>query len=192
MTDTQWDEITLAKRVSAGDEHASILLLEMAQPRVEKTAMYLCRDLPEREDVIQNTLIEILNSVATFQGNSSFFYWVDRVTLHTAARIIKKKVRRQQLFEQTFIPLAEPKSVEDEMDHRKMQQALALLLEKIGLKERTALVLHYLYGYAADEIADMTQTGVFTVRGRLRNGKKKLRKLVLGNPTLVDWIAVNK
>ena len=50
------------------------------------------------------------------------------------------------------------------------------------------MVLHYLYDYEVSEIADITESNINTVRGRLRRGLRKIREAVLADPVLQEWI----
>ncbi|MBN2717084.1 MAG: sigma-70 family RNA polymerase sigma factor [Deltaproteobacteria bacterium] len=183
-------EVALAMRVAAGDDVAAHQFLQLALPRVRKTALFLCPDRMEQEDVVQNTLVELILAAGTFRGDSRFSWWVDRITVHMASRIIGKKVRRRRIHDDAWFPPAMSTTPDDELDYRRMQHELATVLEKISLRDRTPLILHHLYGYAIDEIALMLDVGVHTVRSRLRTGMKKMKRLVLSNGQLADWIQV--
>ncbi|MBN2530418.1 MAG: sigma-70 family RNA polymerase sigma factor [Deltaproteobacteria bacterium] len=182
----------LAARVAAGDDAAAHLFLQQALPRVRKTVMFLCADHMEQEDVVQNTLVELVKAAGTFRGESRFSWWVDRITVHMASRVISKHIRRRRIREQTWFPSARQGTLEDEMDYRKMQRALSNVLEKIQLRDRTPLVLHHLYGYSVEEVAAMLDVGVHTVRSRLRTGMKKMKQLVLHDEMLSDWMSVKE
>ena len=184
------NEVALAARVAAGDDAAAHRFLQRALPRVRRTALFMCSEPMEQEDVIQNTLVELVKAAGSFRGESRFSWWVDRITVHMASRVIGKQVRRRRIREQTWFPAISQPSPEDEMDHLKMKQELSKIFEQIQLRDRTPLVLHHLYGYTVEEISVMTDAGVNTVRGRLRGGMKKMRRLVLRNKVLADWILV--
>lgn len=183
-------EVELAALVAAGDDAAAHRFLQQALPRVRKTAMFLCPDPAEQEDVVQNTLCELVAAAGTFRGDSRFSWWVDRITVHMASRIIGKKVRRRRIREDTWFPPAPQRTLDDELDYRRMQQALTVVLEKIKLRDRTPLVLHHLYGYSLEEVAKIMDVGLHTVRSRLRAGMKKMKRLVRNDDVLSDWIQV--
>ena len=183
-------EVALASRAAAGDDVAAHRFLQLALPRVRKTAMFLCADELEREDVVQNTLVELVKSAGTFRGESRFSWWVDRVTVHMASRMIGKKVRRRRIHEETWFPPAHQRTLDDELDYRKMQQALSQVFENLKLRDRTPVVLHHLYGYSLEEVSLIMDVGLHTVRSRLRSGMKKMKRLVRHNDVLADWMQV--
>jgi RNA polymerase sigma-70 factor (ECF subfamily) len=81
-------------------------------------------------------------------------------------------------------------SVEQEALQRQLHRRLAAVCQRLKPKQRLAVVLRWMQGYSVQEISEITGARVNTVRGRLRNGKKELRRLILQDPVLKELSSV--
>lgn len=184
----QIDDSTLIDQCVAGDERATRELLTRVIPRVRKTVQYLCGCAADREDIVQTALIEIVKSAKSFRAESSLLYWVDRVTVFTASKQFEKSNRREEIRNRTWVSALEVKSVEEQIDSERMKNRMSEIFGELNSSHRVPLVLHYLHGYKVDEIADISGLKRNTVRGRLRSGMKRVRKKVLEDPLLYEWV----
>lgn len=179
----------LAHRAGEGDDAARRELAWRLLPRVRTTVHYLAAGDRDADDLVQQALVEVLRVVGTWRGDASLEYWTDRVVVRTALRRIK-----QRRWRETIVRLddEEPGSnhagQERAYARRELRQRLATRLEKLTVERRTAVVLHWVRGYTIPEIADLTGAKLNTVRGRLRDAKRQLRKQLLKDPVLKDWI----
>ncbi|MBN2527206.1 MAG: hypothetical protein JXR76_12500 [Deltaproteobacteria bacterium] len=101
ISKNEHSESDILNAALAGDARALREVLQTAARRIHRTAKYLCASESEREDVVQNALIEVARSLSEFQRQSSFSYWIDRVTLYTASKHIDKIVRRRKIESRT-------------------------------------------------------------------------------------------
>ena len=185
-------DLELAQGAASGDEGAQRELTERLLTRVRTTIRYLCGDHPDTLDIVQLCLVEILRSVRTFKGESRLETWSDRIAVRTAMRLLKKgRGRPETLFD--VVP--EPQGVEERISPEgalgksRVRARMAHLLGKLNPERRTVLMLQIVYGYSAPEIAELTESGIHTVRDRIKIGKQQLRKLILTDPTLREWAA---
>ena len=78
--------------------------------------------------------------------------------------------------------------VDDQVAEKELRERLIQALGKLGTAVRVPVALHYLHGYEVGEIADLMDMKFNTVKGRLRKGVAKLRKHVLADPALREWV----
>lgn len=179
----------LARRAGDGDEAARREVAGRLLPRVRTTVRYLVAGDRDSDDLVQQALLEVLRVVGTYQGNASLEYWADRVVVRTALRRIKQRRWRETIVRlDSEEPGVADAGQERSYERRELRRRLAVHLEKIPLQRRTAVVLHWVRGYTIPEIADLTGAKLNTVRGRLRDAKRQLRKQLLKDPVLRDWI----
>ena len=183
-------ELELMQQFASGDDSVGDEILRRIQPRVEKTASFLVMDPFDCEEIVQNTLVRVLNSAGQFRGESSLMYWVDRITVCAASRFFEKRDRRRRIAERFWVPPRDCRAgaADDNVDLRRMKDALLVRLNTLRSEQRAVLMLHYLYGYQISEIAELTQVKLNTARGRLRLALKKIRKLVKDDPVLKHWV----
>ena len=181
-------DFALTRSAAAGDPAAERQLLERVWPRVRKTCQCLGGDCGEGEDFTQLALIEVIRSAGSFRGESSLEYWVDRITVQTAAKEFQRKSRRKKLADAVWQPGPVTRTVDETAAASRMRQRLSTHFQRLSEKYRTAVVLHHLYDYEVSEIAEMTESNINTIRGRLRRGLRKLREAILADPVLREWI----
>lgn len=66
----------------------------------------------------------------------------------------------------------------DAADEAFRYQHLYLALDRLSVKERTAILLHYMQGYAINEIAEITNSSVDAVKAQLSRGRQHLKDLL--------------
>ncbi len=182
-------ELELAQLAAQGDPTAKRDLVDTLIDQVRRTVSYLARPDRDAEDLSQLALIQILHSARSFRGECTLKYWADRITVRTAMKQFRKRQRRERLSASAWEPVLPPeRELDDELGRKQIRARLAELLQKLSTERRTAVVLHHVQGYGIAEISEMTGAPVNTVRDRLRVGRKQLKKRVLADPSLRDWV----
>ena len=181
-------DLAIVEAAATGERAARRRLLYRVMPRVEKTVQFLTKGNADTEDLIQLALLEIVRAAPSFRGDASLDYWTDRVVIQTAAKQFQRQRRREQIFNNYWMPPPSSASVDELVAEKEVRDRLIDTFGKLKEPLRVPVALHYLYGYEVTEIADLMSIKVNTVRGRLRTGMAKLRKLVLSDPALVEWI----
>lgn len=142
-----------------------------------KVAYLYCANEADRQDLIQDILIQLWQSFGRFDGRSRFSTWMYRVALNVAISWRRGQSRRLQ----NSVPLTEAALQNRLMDERpeetpmEMRLLLGQLLERLGEFDR-ALILLYLEGHDHDAIGDIlgiTNTNVATRMSRI---KQRLRR----------------
>ncbi len=184
-------DVEMTQAAAQGDPVAKRELVTGLFDQVRRTVSYLASPTRDAEDLAQLALIQILHSAGSFRGECTLKYWADRITVRTAMKQFRKRQRRERLLLSAGEPvLPQSRSVDDDVDLRKIRVRLSELLQKLSYERRTAVVLHHVQGYGIVEIAEMTGAPVNTVRDRLRVGRKQLKKRILNDPSLKDWVGM--
>ena len=171
-------ERELLRQAVGGVEKAQAWLVQRVVGPVRAVARTLLRNRDDADDAAQKALLEILMSVRTYRGEGSIEAWARRITVRTALRHASAE-RRQPTTAAIGLPGADSLAAQRDSTAadglpRPVQEYLAELPEA----QRDALVLHHALGYTVPEIAELTDVGLETVRGRLRLGTATLRKRV--------------
>lgn len=178
----------LTRLAATGDPSAERQLLERVLPRIQKTCRCLCCHPGEAEDFIQLALIEVIRSVGSFREESSLDYWVDRIAVQTVAKEIQRRSRRRRINEAIWQPGPVVKPVDETAALSRVRDRLSVHVGDLSPKYRAAVVMHYLYEYEVSEIAEITGANINTIRGRLRRGLRNIRRSILADPVLQEWI----
>ncbi len=182
-------DVELTHRVANGDAHAKRQLVDRLLDRVALTVRYLAASDSDMDDYVQLSIIEILQSVGSYRGESTLEVWADRISVRTVMRQIKKRRWRQGF---VTLDTAEQGRVEASFENEvNRKRVFSRLLEVMGTltKERRLVVtLRLVLGHSIQEIAEMTQTSHHTVRDRLYVGRRQLRGKILRDPLLKEQI----
>jgi RNA polymerase sigma-70 factor, ECF subfamily len=184
-------DLALARAAAAGDEKARRQLVERLMDRVRNTVYYMAAGHADTEDLAQLTFIQLFKSIGSFRGQSSLQSWAARITARTVMREIRKTRTYQSRFADATVIEAEIESdvrVDEEANEQRISARMAIVLAELKPKYRQTLVLRLVEEYDLKEIAGLMGTNVYTVRYRLRVGRKKLARLVRRDPQLAEWI----
>lgn len=176
--------INLARQ---GDEAAYAQLFELYRYKVQQVVMLYIRRRSEAEDVVQEVFIKAFSHLDQFQGKSTFFTLLYRIASNTAKNAIQHRSIRVPLQDvdmddavkysanQPFMKhIASPEKIcaKDELKEKLLHKIESLpveLLEVVYLRE--------IDGYHYEEIAQMIDCPIGTVRSRLHRARSLLGDL---------------
>lgn len=184
MTDADEDAI-LVKRVQAGDVAAFDRLVVKYRERLFSIVYNLTSNREDAADLSQEAFIKAFSSIGRFKGNSSFFTWLYRIAVNTTLSQLKKN-RLRRFF--SFENMSEEASSSEILEAlvvktrtekgallSELQERLNEALQKLSPKHRTVVVLFEIEGLSHQEIAEIMDCSVGTVRSRLHYAKQQLQ-----------------
>ena len=170
-------DLALVERVQAGDQEAFGLLVDKYQRKLLRLVMRLVRDPAEAEDVTQEAFIKAYRALPGFRGESAFYTWLYRIGVNTAKNWLVAHGRRMPTV--SDITNEESDGVDeggllrdDETPDRVMmskQIAATVQAAMDALPEdlRTAISLREIEGMSYEEIAQVMDCPIGTVRSRI-------------------------
>jgi RNA polymerase sigma-70 factor (ECF subfamily) len=142
----------------------------------------------EAEDVVQESFIQAYIKLDTFQMQSRFFTWLYRIAFNNALsrrRRNRGQVSLDQNREATGNePVDDGDAPESEMVRNENVQLVQETIQKLSEDHRVILVLREMQDMAYEEIAEVLQISIGTVRSRLNRARSQLRSLLEQTP---DW-----
>ena len=180
---TRTDE-ELVARASAGDlESFNQLVTRWERPIYALAYRTLGREEDAR-DVVQEAFLRAYRGLRGFKGQAKFSSWLYRITLNLCRDWIRRERRTPlvQVAEGTDpVDLADERvapseSVEDLVARRELSQAVAQAMAELPEEQRTAILLKEYHGLTFQEIADMLDCPLSTVKTRLYQGLSVLRR----------------
>lgn len=166
----------LVARVQRGDKRAFDLLVRKYQQRIMALISRYIRNRSEIADVAQEAFIKAYRALPNFRGDSQFYTWLYRIAINSAKNYLASQSRRPQT---ASVDGLEPEQLADlagQTDNasperllltaelkRVIDQAIADLPEEL----RTALLLREMDGLSYEEIAEVMECPIGTVRSRI-------------------------
>ena len=182
----QLTDQALVERVQQGDKKAFNLLVSRYQNRVAGllTRYVSPNDIP---DVVQESFIKAYRSIGAFRGDSAFYTWLYRIAVNTAKNYLTAQGRRPPN-EDILAEEAESYDVGSNLRNvaTPENEMLSNELKKIvfdtikGLQEdlRTAITLREIEGLSYEEIAEIMECPVGTVRSRIFRAREIIESKV--------------
>ena len=178
-------DLSLVKRVKKGDYRAFDLLVLKYQSRVIATAFKYVKERQLAEDIAQEAFIKSYKSIDSFREESSFYTWVYRITVNTAKNYLVSSKRRDEVVisdlspDDSFYP--EKLDVDSPQEILKASELRDLIFEtlsSLGEETRTALSLREFDGLSYEQIAEIVQCPVGTVRSRIFRGREMIEEVI--------------
>lgn len=181
------DEKLLIEKLKKKDEEAFKELFRLYADSIYNTALGLLQNQPEAEDMVQETLIEVLRSIATFKENAAIKSWIYRITVSKCLDFIKSKKRLKRGGVFSFISFS---NSEDwmhqpdfnhpsvQLENKEMAATLFKAINQLPENQKVAYTLNKVEDLPYKEVADIMKTSVSSVESLLNRAKKNLKKLL--------------
>lgn len=183
MGDREVDQ-QLVERAQSGDKHAYELLVIKYQRRLRRLISRFVRDSAESEDVTQEAFIKAYRALPSFRGDSAFYTWLYRIGINTAKNYLVSLGRRapttsqydaedSEEFEGASL-LQEVNTPENELMSKQVAEVVNSSLMKLPDDLRTALTLREIEGLSYEEIAEIMNCPIGTVRSRIFRAREAI------------------
>ena len=187
MTSGKQTDARLVGRVQRGDKRAFDLLVLRYQHRIQALVSRYIRDQDEVLDVVQDAFLKAYRALPRFRGESQFYTWLYRIAINTAKNHLVARARRppaadvdaeEAEFYGGSEALTDVASPEREMAGEQLKQAVFNALEALPEDLRTAVSLREFEGLAYEEIAEIMECPVGTVRSRIFRAREAIDSVV--------------
>lgn len=174
-------------RFQAGDRGAFDLLMLKYQARVAGLVLSLVRDPDEVQDIVQETFIKTYRALPKFRGDSEFFTWIYRIALNTAKNHLVRRSRRPPASDidvsdaEQIIPdarLKDEATPEQILQRNEIQRVIVDAIDQLPEKLRTAITLREYDGLSYEQIGEVMDCPVGTVRSRIFRAREAIDALL--------------
>ncbi|MFA6961309.1 MAG: sigma-70 family RNA polymerase sigma factor [Opitutaceae bacterium] len=175
----------VVQRVQAGDVAAFDQLILKYRERVYAMIYNMTSNREDAADLTQDSFIKAFQSINRFQGQSSFFTWLYRIALNSALTHIRKnklrsffsfdKIQEDPSVSAVLNQLTDNKDVQRDVFVSELQEKLNEAMLKLSIPHRTVVTLFEIDGLSHEEIAEIMDCSVGTVRSRLHYAKQLLQ-----------------
>ena len=179
------DEIDdLARRAQAGDVDALEVLLGAVQPRALGACRSVLPHLPDAEDACQEALLNVSRKIGSWHGRGRFTTWLHAVCVNSARSTYRRLKNQAVPADPTELTAAGPLERPDPRTTSVIAGTRLDLLEAMEIIERDhpqlvqPLLLRDVHGLAYDEIAQLLDLPLGTVKSQIHHGRKLTRPLL--------------
>lgn len=181
-------DIALVERAKRGDNKAFEMLVVKYQRRIERLIARMVRDVDLVQDIAQESFIRAYRALPQFRGDSAFYTWLYRIAVNTAKKALVD-LRRDPLVTESARASAnddddETYRVERELSDgetpdavlasKEIAQAVNAAIEALSEDLRQAITLREIEGLSYEEIAELMNCPIGTVRSRIFRAREAI------------------
>ena len=172
----------LVKRAKKGDSRAFDLLVLKYQGRVAQLVSRYLNNAAEVQDVTQEAFIKAYRALPSFRGDSAFYTWLYRIAANAAKNYLVAMGRRPSsdmaldALEVFDVPgrLKDHESPDEVIMGEQLQALISRTIEELPVELRAALTLREFEGLSYEEIADVLECPIGTVRSRIFRAREAI------------------
>jgi RNA polymerase sigma-70 factor (ECF subfamily) len=187
MTTEQPDEL-LVERAKRGDTRAFEMLVIKYQRRIERLIARMVRDVDLVQDIAQESFIRAYRALPQFRGDSAFYTWLYRIAVNTAKKALVDLKRDPLVVESALSSVSddddETSRVERELTDgatpeavlasKEIAETVNAAIEALSEDLRQAITLREIEGLSYEEIAEMMNCPIGTVRSRIFRAREAI------------------
>lgn len=174
----------LVEKAQKGDKQAFSLLVEKYQLKLYRLISRMVRDQSEIEDIVQDSFIKAYRAINNFRGDSAFYTWLYRIGVNTAKNHLMALGRRPKAMND--VELEEIENFEEAGDLRSYETPESAMMTKeiaatvnetiehLPEELRSAITLREMDGLSYEEIAEIMDCPIGTVRSRIFRARESI------------------
>lgn len=181
-------DAALVERVQRGDQRAFELLVVKYQRRIERLIARMVRDVDLVEDIAQETFIRAYRALPNFRGESAFYTWLYRIAVNTAKKAMVSLKRDPLLTEAAMgssdddgdegsrldNDASDGETPESLMASRQIADTVNAAISALSEDLRQAITLREIEGLSYEEIAEVMDCPIGTVRSRIFRAREAI------------------
>ncbi|MGB4562104.1 MAG: RNA polymerase sigma factor RpoE [Methylophilaceae bacterium] len=174
----------LVEKAQKGDKQAFGILVEKYHKKLYRLLSRMVRDQSEIEDIVQDSFIKAYRAINNFRGDSAFYTWLYRIGVNTAKNHLMALGRRPKAMNE--VELEDIENFDDAGDLRTYETPESVMMTKeiaatvndtiehLPEELRSAITLREMDGLSYEEIAEIMDCPIGTVRSRIFRARESI------------------
>ena len=178
-------DVALVKAAREGDMRAYDRLVQRYQERIYATVYHMTSNHEDANDLAQETFIKAFSALKSFKGDSSFYTWVYRIAVNKTINFLKQRKNKTSLSlndldfnienDPELVAFVSDRTPRRDIALAELQEKLNKAMQKLSDVHRMVVTLHDIQGLSHEEIANIMDCNVGTVRSRLFYARQQLQ-----------------
>jgi len=178
-------EQALVRRAKDGDLQAYDELVKRYQERVYATIYHMTSNHEDANDLAQEAFIKAFQALRSFKGGSSFYTWIYRIAVNKTINFLKQRRHKGHLSlneldfnaenDPDLVALVSDKTPQRDAGLNELKEKLNEAMQRLSEPHRLVVTLHDVQGLAHEEIAEIMDCNIGTVRSRLFYARQQLQ-----------------
>ncbi len=182
---TMSTDLELVEKVKGGNRKAFSELVKRHQKGLLRMSLRFLKNIDAAEDVVQESFIKAYEKLNSFEGRASFKSWLYQITVNTARNKLRES--RLETTDIEFVQISVGAIAESSLVHTAVKDLLQHEIDKLPLKQKTALVLRVYEDLSFKEIAEVMECPYDTAKANYRHALIKLKQSLEQRKDLKTW-----
>ena len=169
----------LIRRCRDGDRTAFVTLVRRYRGPIYNCAYRVLGREEDASDVTQGVFLKVIQRLDQYDANYKFFSWIYRMALNDALNLLRDRGRETPMEEGMDRPADERANPEVQANEKQEAHRIQQALMGMKVSDRAVLVLRHFSDCTYEEIADIMELDVKTVKSRLYEARQRLRQLLV-------------
>ena len=168
----------IIEKAQSGDMRAFEKIYQSTFSFVANVAYRVLGNREDAQEVLQETFMKVYSNLNNFRSEASLKTWIYRITVNTAINYQRKNAQhRSSLNYRESVTASVGPNAYQELEDRENEESLQKLLNALTPEHRSVLVLRSINGLSYQEMADVLEIPVNTVRTRLKRAREAMLAL---------------
>ena len=179
-------EEQLVAAAKGGDQEAFAALIRLYEKRVFALTRRLCANPEDAQEAAQEAFLAVWQGLPFFRGESSFSTWLYRLASNACVDLLRRENRHKNAAGPSFNDEAAAVDLPDETAHphdtlerKELREQIEAGLQSLTPDHRQILILREMHQLSYDEIGNVLNLDVGTVKSRINRARKQLRNFLL-------------
>jgi len=181
-------EKMLIEKSQNGDIESFEKLIEEYQVLAYNIALKMASNKEDAKDMAQEALLKVYKSIKNFRFDSSFSTWLYRIVYNTCIDFIRKNSKIKTLSMDKPIETEEGSYKKEIMDNKELpdeaiekkelKEAVQKAIKMLPDKYRIMVVLRDIHDFSYEEISEITELPLGTVKSRISRARSNLKEIL--------------
>lgn len=158
-----------------GNEKSYEKLITAYEGKIYNMCCYMLKNKEDAMDASQEVCIKIFKYIKKFKGDSKLSTWIYRITYNTCIDFIKKSRNDVSIDDVIALDSHKDSSVENIIESREMKLEIKRCIKKLSEDFKAIIILRDIEGLTYNEISEILNIEVGTVKSRLNRAREALR-----------------
>ena len=187
------DEKALIGQILAGDQDAFARLVQAYQKPVYNLCLRMVSNPTDAEDLAQEAFVKAWKGLRFYKHEAAFSTWLYRLTSNVCIDFLRRQKKTVSLTVEEDAPELEVPDAaplpEEQVLNKEKQQAVAAAMAQLEEEYRLALTLRVVDDLTYEQIAEVLDIKVGTVKSRIARARERMRKMLLENGNIFGNIS---
>jgi RNA polymerase sigma-70 factor (ECF subfamily) len=171
------DGVLLA-RYRKGEQEAFAELVVRYQRPLYNAALWIVRKPEDASDVTQTVFLRVAERLDEYDARHKFFSWIYRIAVNESLNWLRRTGREDELDEEVDFAASESAGPEWQLAQQQQSRRIQAALLRLKANDRMVLMLRHFSELGYEEIAQILDLDVKTVKSRLYEARQRLRELL--------------